>query len=175
MKSSILHKFILLALFLMSISAVNAQSCGNCTVNITDYNTLSYTVNTGQTFCVDTTGIFEGVITLNGGTVCNKGTFNPNTITFNSGTINNYANMMLDNNFTLNTGAILLSDSSAVTTFRGDFTINGGSFTNNGISNIKNNITFSSGTFSNSAVVNCKLLSGANLAAITDTGIINKN
>ena len=176
MKPSILFKLVLSAIvFCTLIASSKAQTCGSCTENITGRDTLSYTVTTGQTFCIDTMGIFEGVITVSGGNVCNRGLFNPKTIVVSSGTINNYSNMIINSSFTLTTGATLFSDNSTLLTFRGDITISGGTVTNNGIANVKGNIAFNSGTFSNSSIINCRLLSGANVASITNSGIINKD
>ena len=156
-------------------SSLRAQTCGTCTFIISDYNNSSYTISTGQLLCLDSSAVFEGTITLSGGTICNKGAFTPAIFVATSGTLNNYSAVGIESSFTLTNDLALINTTESITTVNGDLIINGGSINNSGIVNIKNNITFNSGTFINSAIVNCKLLSGTNLANINDTGIINKD
>jgi hypothetical protein len=170
-------KFALNALFLVLFYFVSAdiysQACSNCTVNITTLDTSVYVVSSGQTLCIDSTGQFEGTITLSGGTICNRGAFHPKSFTISSGTLNNYSHCIIASNFIIGSGFTMANGAKSITTIRGNLTISGGSFTNAGINNVKGNITFSSGTFTNSAIVNCKVLSGAGVA--NNSGIINQD
>lgn len=163
----------LLAFIALGANLSKAQICGTCTVNITGYDTLVYSLNTGQTFCIDTTGHFAGTIIINGGTVCNKGFFNPGTITFNSGTIDNYGNTSIVSSLTLSNNKIINNKPDAVTNLTGALTLSGGSFTNNGIINISQNVTNTSGTLNNTGILNCIQITGSN--TLTNTGVINTN
>lgn len=168
-----MKKIISLFAFLTLTYFASAQSCGSCTVNISGYDTLAYTVNSGQTFCVDTTGNFQGILILNGGTVCNKGYFNPHSFTFNTGTIDNYGNSTLETSITLSSNKVINNKPDAVTNLSGGLTLSGGAFTNNGITNISQNITNTSGTINNTGILNCVQLTGSN--SVTNTGVINTN
>lgn len=165
-------------IFLLSLvfalgTQLKAQTCGTCSVNITSFDTLAYTINVGQTFCVDTTGNFSGTIILNGGTVCNKGFFNPSSITFNSGTIANYGNTSVALSISIGNNKTIINNADAIFNITGGITMSGGNFTNNGITNISQNITNTSGTINNTGILNCVQLTGSN--AITNTGVINSN
>jgi adhesin HecA-like repeat protein len=169
------HKFLLLLPFLIFSKQFKAQSCGSCSLNITGYDTLVYVINSGQILCIDSTGQFDGSITLNGGTLCNKGIFNPKTFSLSSGTLTNYAIARFNGSVALNVGLVFNNNSPAAATIEGSLTISGGSLNNSGVVNIQTNLLFSSGTLNNSALVNCHVLSGAAVAAIINTGVINKD
>jgi phage baseplate assembly protein gpV len=163
---------LLVALMLMGYMA-KAQTCSTCTVNITGYDTLNYTVNAGETFCIDTLGHYEGHLIMNGGMVCNKGLFKPKSITLTSGTIDNYANSTLPAAVTLSANRILNNKADAILNINGGVTVSGGTFTNNGIINVSANITNSSGTVTNTGILNCLQLTGSN--TVNNTGVINTN
>ncbi len=168
------HTFLLLLLTLL-LARYNAQTCSSCTVNITAYDTLTYVVSAGQTFCIDSLGEFAGTVTLNGGTICNKGTFNPKTFIISTGTINNHAIMIFNGTTTLAPSCMLVTGLKSITNLKADLVISGGSLDNSGIINVRNSINYTAGTFTNSAIVNCDTLSGASLSSITNSGIINKD
>ncbi|MCE3226608.1 MAG: hypothetical protein K0S32_1159 [Bacteroidetes bacterium] len=168
---------LILALFLQlffSPFISKSQTCLPCTYTVTGVSNTSFTVNTGQTLCLDSLTKFSGTVTLNGGTVCNKGFFNPSALIFNSGTIYNYHNILLNNVFTLNTNCSLFNIKRSSLKITGTFAIAGGNFDNKGISSVLNPLSFNSGTFNNSGIINCKGLTG-NTSGIVNTGIINKN
>jgi hypothetical protein len=166
---------LMMILCLLTGTRTYAQSCGGCTVTISGLDTLTYTVNSGEILCIDSAGQFEGTITLNGGTVCNKGIFHPKALSASSGTITNHTYMRLESSLTLGSGLALVNTGRSSAALEGNLTISGGTLNNSGITNIEQNITFSSGIFSNTAIVNCKILNGAALASISNSGIINKD
>lgn len=168
-------KLLLLLLLMSRITFVSAQSCGSCTVTLSGYDTLAYTVTSGQIFCIDSTGQFEGTLTLSGGTVCNKGIFHPKSLSVITGTINNYSCLRLDADLSLGPGLHLINGSRSTADFLGSLSISGGELNNGGIASIDEDIIFSSGVFVNSAIINCKTLSGAGIATVSNSGIISKD
>jgi len=166
-------KLILIAIIAMFGFKLNAQSCGTCTINITGYDTLAYTVNVGQTICIDTTGNFQGKITLNGGTVCNKGLCLPSQFNFNSGTFSNYGNATILEAVTLGANKTVHNQLGATLNLGSTLILNGGSLTNNGITNVGSSFTNSSGSVTNTGILNCTSLNGNN--TINNSGVINSN
>jgi len=150
----------------------NSQTCGMCSVSITSADTLNYTVNTGQTFCVAKNGNYTGIIILNGGTICVSGYFNPKTININSGTLNNYGTISINTSITLGSGLHLNNNAGAILNINGSITLNASTLTNGGIVNIEQTLS-NSGTVTNSSIINCNTLSG--IGTLNDTGIINSN
>lgn len=71
-----------------------AQCTSGCTTTVSTVTTTNYTVTAGQQLCITSTGMIKGSITLSGGTICNSGTIQATTFTVNSGTINNYGNII---------------------------------------------------------------------------------
>jgi len=161
-------------LFCVSQFTLKSQSCGNCTVNVTGLDTLSYTITTGQTFCVDTSGIFSGSISLNGGTVCNKGVFSPKLFAASTGTVRNQMVMTLESSFSIGSAFYLKNEAHAIATIVGTLTVSGGTLNNAGITNVQNGLVVSSGTTINTAIINCWSLTGTGLNSISNSGIINK-
>lgn len=157
---------------LFPVEKVKAQ-CSICTTHIIGSDSLTYTVSIGQTLCVDSTGILKGTIVLNGGTICNKGIFNPASVTFTSGELHNYGNAQVNFNSTLGTSLTWINYGGSILNLNGSLTVSGGSFSNEGILNVETTLTFSSGTFSNQNIINCATLAGS--GTITNTGIINSN
>ena len=160
-------------LFLLTINSLKAQNCGTCSISINNSDTSSLVLSSGQTLCIDTMGYFSGSITLNGGTICNKGFFKPVSFTFNSGTLNNLANSSFDGNTTISSGKTITNQPGAILSIIGSLTISGGTYSNDGISNIDTTINNNSGSFSNSSIINCTQLTGSN--TFVNTGIINAN
>lgn len=171
MKSSMKFFTVLFSLFIFT--QIKAQTCGTCSININSLDSASYTVNSGETLCVDTAGNFIGTITLNGGTVCNKGIFNPHTIQFNTGTISNYGNTSLKTSVTVTTNAVLSNNADAVMNINGVVTMSGGTLNNSGIINVDQNIQNTSGTITNTSIINCTQISGS--GSLNNTGKINVN
>lgn len=154
--------------------SVRPQNCGTCTVTITGHDTLAYTLNTGQVLCIDSLGEFTGSLTISGGSVCNKGLLNPSLLTVNSGTVINHALLVVaDTLASVGNGFVIYNDEKGVTAFKGQLTLNGGYLQNSGILNVKRDFLFTSGVFSNSAILNCRLLTGAAITTIVNSGIIN--
>lgn len=153
---------------------VKAQTCGTCSVTVSSLSSAAYTVNNGQTLCLDSTAKYTGNITLNGGTLCNKGMFKPDTFLFVSGSLVNYGTVVISGSLSVGSGKSIYSEKKSFVRINGDFALSGGNLTNKGIVNIKNNINYSTGTFNNSGIINCRVLSGAT-TSITNTGIINKD
>ncbi len=162
-----------LACMLFFMREINAQTCGTCSVNITSLDSSNYVVNSGETFCVDTTGNFIGTITLNGGTICNNGIFNPLSITFSSGTISNNGNSSFRSSLIVPTNSQLSNNADAVMNTNGFLTMNGGTLTNSGIMNVNQSVQNTSGSISNSGIMNCTQLTGS--GSLSNTGKINTN
>ncbi len=161
--------------FLLAFSknVLMAQNCGTCSTSINSSDTSVIVVNSGQTLCIDTMGYFTGSITLNGGTICNKGFFKPAVLVINSGTLNNISNTSLDGSIVLGSNMSFVNSPGAIFSVNGSLTLSGGTFTNDGITNIETNFINTSGSVSNSSIINCAQVSGSN--SITNTGIINSN
>lgn len=90
----------------MLIQQTGFAQCA-CTSSVTNNNTSSYSVNTGQTLCINANLTYTGNITLNGGTLCNNGTVQ--NITFLSGTFNNYGN------YVKTTGSVIFNNTALLT------------------------------------------------------------
>lgn len=166
-------KFFIVSISLLASIQLKSQTCGACSINVNSLDSTSYSINAGETFCVDTAGNFIGTITLNGGTICNKGIFNPSSIQFNNGTISNYGNTSLKTSVTIATNAILTNNADAVMNINGGITNSGGTLTNNGIINVDLNIQNNSGSITNNSIINCTQLTGS--GTLTNNGKINTN
>jgi len=167
-----MKKITLLFWFCLVTSISFAQNCGTCNVNITTNDTLTYSANSGQLICINSSGNFLGNITVNGGTVCVSGNFNPKSITINSGVIINNGNATLNTSVSFGSSFQLINNSGAILNVNGNLTSSSFNVTNSGIINVVANIN-NSGTITNSNIINCVLLSGS--GTINDTGIINSN
>lgn len=73
---------------LVSLTQLQAQ-CTGCTATYTTNSSSNITVGVGQKICINAGVSLTGIITLNGGTICNYGTITK--ITFLKGTFNNYS------------------------------------------------------------------------------------
>ena len=171
----ILRRSLQVIAFFIIHQTLAAQSCGNCVLTISGANNTSYTVNPGQTICLDSTAMYTGNITMNGGTICNKGIFKPQSLNFTSGTISNYGNIKIAGNFLLGSNQTIVSERKAFLKIGGNLTISGGTFTNKGITNVNVTLAYVAGSFTNSGIVNCETLSGVTASNIANTGIINKD
>jgi hypothetical protein len=163
--------FLMFMLFLFNRTI--AQSCGTCSVSINSLDSANYTVNTGETFCVDSTGNFVGSITLNGGSICNKGLFAPKSLIFSNGTITNYGNASIKSSLTFGSSSQLDNNGGGIINISGNLTISGGSIANDGIVNIDQAIQNTSGSLQNSNIINCTQISGS--GTLNNTGVINSN
>jgi hypothetical protein len=164
--------FIFLFFFSCTSFFLQAQNCSPCTIVINQTDTSDYVVNAGQTLCIDTSGNCLGKITLNGGTVCNKGFFQPKDLFLNSGSLNNFGNLTYRKQLTLNGSVSIIIEASSVINVDGGFTINSaGNITNNGYLNVSGNIQ-NNGTLNNLNVINCQQINGN---AAVNNGIINQN
>lgn len=163
-----MKKLFFLALFSFLCQFIIAQACNSCTLNINGNDTATYIINSGQTLCIDSTGNLSGKITLNGGTICNKGFFSPKQLVLNAGTIYNYGNLTSVSALTFpNTLTMIIAESSVIN-INGNLT-NNGSIINYGYVNVYGNVQ-NNGTFNNNNVINC-----IQINAITNSGIINSN
>ncbi|MCA6435647.1 MAG: hypothetical protein ACK5QC_09245 [Bacteroidota bacterium] len=150
------------------------QSCGSCNISINSLDSSSYTINQGQTLCLDSNAVFVGTITINGGVVCNKGLLSPKQLAFHTGgTLYNYSNISLSGSFSLGNNCVLeVKDGSTFNISNGVFNINGGQVTNDGVITVIGAINFNAGIFNSSNLINCNTLSGT--ASIVNSGVINK-
>lgn len=149
------------------------SQCTICTTTILGIDSNTYTVTIGQTFCVDSTGIFNGTVILNGGTICNRGSFKPSSVTFTSGTFYNYGSAAIITNTTFGSSISWTNYGGSILNLDGSLTVSGGTMSNDGILNVDSTLTFSSGTFSNSKIINCTSLTGS--GTISNTGTINSD
>lgn len=168
-----MKRLLLLTAFVFITLLNKAQTCATCSINVSGYDTTNYTINSGQTLCIDTTGNFSGNITLNGGSICNKGIFSPAVINFTNGMIDNYGSSNLPGPLILSNNLVYNNKQDAITNITGSITVNGGVLTNFGILNVSQGFTNNSGTINNGGILNCLQLSGTN--TISNNGVINSN
>jgi len=166
------------ALFLMTVFYIGAYAqqipCSNCTYSITGLDKNNYTLVAGQTLCVTATGILQGTINLDGGTICNEGVFSPSEFTYSQGSFNNSSVIIYTGTFNLNASVNIDNNSSGVMNITGginitnsnvQFSNNGtlnttaiivsaGTIINNGIMNY-NNLSNNGGTYTNNGTANC--------------------
>lgn len=166
-----LFKQLSFAILLLLCITVKSQTCGTCTINVTTRDTNSYTIGTGQTMCIDSTGRFFGKITLNGGTLCNRGICNLKQLTFNSGSIVNKSIMTYPGGLTITSGKSLDNTKKGILQVEEDVVVNGGSLVNAGIINVMLDLTNTTGSFDNRKVINCRAVSGSTV--FVNRGIIN--
>lgn len=172
MKHKLALKALLCLLYTLCYYRFSAQACGPCTNLITGADNQSYTVTSGQTFCVDTLGEFTGTLVLNGGLVCNKGVLNPSLLALSSGSLSNFALLKFDS-LSLTTGVFLLNGISGLIRLEGGLTVDSATFENAGIVEVGSDLTFTSGAIINSSIVKCRYLLGSSISTISNTGIIN--
>lgn len=165
--------FLLSALAILTSLSLKSQNCGTCTQSINTHDTTSIVLNQGEILCIDTLGYFSGNITLNGGTICNKGFFKPSVLTINSGIITNYSNIDIASTINASATLTITNQDGAIFNIAGSLNIIGGTITNNGILNTDQAIVNTSGSFSNTSIVNCTTITGQ--TTIINTGVINAN
>lgn len=90
------------AIPLATWSLTTAAQCNKCDIQIDDKVT-TYTVTANHTVCIPEGVVYTGTITLNGGTICNKGQIS--NIIFLGGTLNNYGVYNYDKNLLINNTA----------------------------------------------------------------------
>jgi hypothetical protein len=168
-------RIIILFVFISFIKIIVAQNCSNCTYTSTTLDSANYILTSGQLLCIDSTSNFIGTITLNGGSVCNKGLFSPKQLIFNSGSITNYSNVSLTNShLALAINCTITShDGSVFNLSNGNLILNGGTFSNYGVLSIIGNLQNISGTLVNQNLINCNVITGSN--TLVNTGTINTN
>jgi hypothetical protein len=167
---------ILLLVICVFCLAANAQiSCSNCTYSISDLSKDNYTLTTGQTLCITSTGIIQGTITLNGGTICNDGVFSPTSFTYTQGSFNNGGVIIYTGTIDLNaTGIVVDNNSSGTINVTGGITISNANvqFTNNGTLNTTQDIAVTAGTIINNGTLNYNAISN-NGGTYTNNGTAN--
>ena len=149
--------------------------CTGCTQTISVTQPGPLFVNTGEVVCISSTGVIQGDVYINGGTLCNFGVVNALYVSIDSGTLNNYgtfstgylnfelgwlqndgvanvdtlttndSNSDLINNGTLNTMRVQIAISSAGNDFVSE---------NNGTFNVTNEMVHSNATFNNNGILN---------------------
>ncbi|MBI2271341.1 MAG: hypothetical protein HYU69_13440 [Bacteroidetes bacterium] len=107
---SVRRLFLIAALFIACNAELYSQTCTGCTITVSTVDGGTYTITTGQKLCVTSTGLLQGTITLNGGTICNEGVVHPSAFTFTDGTFNNYGQLKYD-------GILLVSNSSVLNNY----------------------------------------------------------
>ncbi|MBL4734556.1 MAG: hypothetical protein JKY18_04295, partial [Flavobacteriales bacterium] len=109
------NSFLIIGCFALVLfsGTVRAQSCTGCTITISGVETAPQVIFGGQTLCITSTGVLQGDLVVNQGSVCNEGTINSTAITMTNGTFTNYG--------TINSNGMIMA---------------GGDFTNDGPANI---------------------------------------
>lgn len=103
-----LFRYILTGFMFLTVTHSFSQVCtSGCTTTISTTTFQNYTVTSGQQLCITSTGVINGNITLNGGTICNSGTIQSPVFDIISGTINNYGAIYQKNNLVLKNGSVL--------------------------------------------------------------------
>ncbi len=154
--------FKMMCLFMLGTLTSRAQICNACNVLISESSSGSYTVNAGETFCVDSVGNFDGSVVLNGGSICNKGIFKPVSIILINGSIQNFGLFTFSSGQVFSTNLVFTNDGEGIVNFVNSLEINGGSLLNAGVCNIKLNLLNTSGTITNTGILNCDQLVGSN-------------
>lgn len=168
-----IYKLTFIVFFSSLANFIAAQSCTTCNQMIIGIDTSSYTVSTGQTLCIDSTAVFKGKVTLNGGTICNNGVFNPSLFVVSSGAIYNYSTFSILNNCTLNSAVNITNNEAAIFSVDFNFIIGGATILNNGIINVGNNCDANSGSLTtNNNILNCVTIVGEQ--NLINNGVINK-
>ncbi len=86
-----IFKFLFIAVCFLLSTAISVGQCSSgCTTVVSASTNTDYTVSGGQQLCITSTGIINGNITLDGGTICNQGFIQSQFITINNGNFNNY-------------------------------------------------------------------------------------
>lgn len=101
---------LLIGVFLMHSASISAQ-CPGCatsgnTYTVNGASTTAYTLTAGQKLYITPTGNYTGTITLNGGLICNAGTFSPTSFTYTTGTLTNNGTVSLNSSLVFNAGTI---------------------------------------------------------------------
>jgi hypothetical protein len=107
------HLWMLAVFLLLTIHPTIQAQCSGCTTTISTATNTSYTVNTGEKLCVTSTGILNGKLTINGGTVCNQGIVNTPTFVFNGGVVNNFGQFTCSGPITLRSGSVFDNNTGA--------------------------------------------------------------
>lgn len=162
--------FKMMCLLMLGTLTSRSQVCNTCQVLISETSSESYTVNAGETFCVDSIGNFDGSIVLNGGSICNKGIFKPVSITLINGSIQNFGLLTFSSGQVFSTNLTLTNDGEGIVNFVSTLEISGGTLFNAGVCNIKLNFLNTSGTVTNTGILNCDQLVGSN--ALLNSGTL---
>lgn len=102
---------------------ITVNSYSQCTVCATTGNTwtvsgassTSYTVASGQKLYIAPGGTYTGTVTLNGGTICNAGTFSPAGFTYTTGTFTNNGTATFASSLLFSAGTINNCSSARIT------------------------------------------------------------
>ncbi len=118
-----MKKLLFLSAFAFIILHINLKGqCTSCTTTITGLDATNHIISAGQTFCISSTGICTGLITVSGGTLCNQGHIGSSNVwvtgatsVFNNlGTINS-SNILVDNGASFTNGGTATIDSLLIT------------------------------------------------------------
>jgi hypothetical protein len=153
-----------------SFFTAHSQQCASCTMSAAfGVDTSDIIVSTGQTLCIPAGTLVRGHITLSGGAVCNEGVLA--SAPSGSGTLNNYGTVNISSSFDLS-GIIVTNNTNAAFNVAGNFTLNGGSFTNEGTLNVTSSVSVNSGSIINDGTLNYINLNN-NGGTFTNNGTAN--
>lgn len=155
MIKQIFKKVTLVILFATIAGNLSAQTCDTCTWHITGNNATSYTVSTGQTLCIDSSGIATGTILLQGGTICNHGTIDVSSITLTSGTVYNFNKLIIGQDLTINADILFENIENGHTKITGDLIFYAKKMYNEGTIVITNDIELQTGLLINFGHIKC--------------------
>ncbi len=81
----------LAVLLAFTVASVNIYAqCTGCSTLVTTSTGANYTINAGQSLCVNASATLTGQVFLNGGTLCNSGTVNNLKLNGGRGIVKNY-------------------------------------------------------------------------------------
>ena len=174
MMKNLLWLTALLCLFASLTAQAQNSTCQSCTNSISTIDSSAYTLNVGDTLCITAEGTFTGKLTLNGGVICNSGSFVPDTLFFQQGKIINFGSINLNTGLQLGASCTIENSTEAAFNISGFLSVNHptSSFTNEGSLNVLDNVLASGGSIINNGVINCN--HAASNANITGTGTINE-
>lgn len=163
---------------IVNFNNIKGSSCNldSCTWIVEGNSSTNYTIGSGQKLCINSGGKVTGTITLNsGGRICNSGTFQPASFTFNGGVITNNTtgNAKITGSMTVPSGGGIVNDGyfEITSTFQ---TNSGSSFLNKGNIVVQGTLPVKTASFTNygSISLNSKSLTITSPGTLINEGTI---
>jgi len=156
-----------------------ASCLESCTYTITAADAGTYTVNLGESICLESGAMFTGIINLYGGTLINNATttqtFTLNTSSFDpNGVVNNFGSISFPSNHVL--GDSITVNNEGTMSFGGDLDILNGTVYNNIDSTYITDELMLAGDLNNSGDMIVGLtITGSNSSNLSNSGTIEAN